>query len=280
MKNYGVDHYFKLKANRDKLDIAMINKYGVANTSHCPEHNLRKSNTLKNNALTKNSKYQSWLHKIQKKWENKSQSDLDGIRDMRDNTMQSKYGDINYNIHQMQNTLYETYGVSNASQIAWVAKKISKTWASKTIHDLELINDKRTKTMFINHGYRHIMYNPEMKQHIINRGIKTKQSRGSILLDGQISDYQLYRRRVYHYTNISLQLKYNKEQLDTRGLCGVDGAMQLDHKYSIKQGFVDNIPPYIIGSYHNLDLISWEENSLKRDGCTITIDALIHNGSK
>lgn len=41
----------------------------------------------------------------------------------------------------------------------------------------------------------------------------------------------------------------------------------LDHIYSIQQGFRESIPPYIIGHYTNLRIISLSENSIKGMRC-------------
>ena len=45
----------------------------------------------------------------------------------------------------------------------------------------------------------------------------------------------------------------------------------------IKQGFLNNIPAYIIGSEINLQIISWEENDKKKDKCSIELDDLFYN---
>ncbi|QOQ37538.1 putative head morphogenesis protein [Escherichia phage vB_EcoM_WL-3] len=46
-------------------------------------------------------------------------------------------------------------------------------------------------------------------------------------------------------------------------MCGVEGAYQLDHKVSIKYGFDNLIPPEIIASVKNLEIITWESNREK-----------------
>jgi len=69
---------------------------------------------------------------------------------------------------------------------------------------------------------------------------------------------------VYSITrkqNLSLLENYEKP----RGLCGIDGAYQLDHIISIKQGFAKNIDPKIIGSISNLQFIPWQHNRNKSD---------------
>jgi len=85
--------------------------------------------------------------------------------------------------------------------------------------------------------------------------------------------YIKYRNEVYKVTkkqNISVLPNSNK-----RGLCGIDGAYQLDHKYSILEGFKNGIDPKIIGNIVNLELIPWEENLKKRDKCSINLEKLL-----
>jgi hypothetical protein len=51
----------------------------------------------------------------------------------------------------------------------------------------------------------------------------------------------------------------------------------LDHVYSIQQGFRDNIPPYIIGHWTNLTVISLSENSIKGMACSKTQEKLFED---
>jgi hypothetical protein len=51
----------------------------------------------------------------------------------------------------------------------------------------------------------------------------------------------------------------------------------LDHIYSIQQGFRDSIPPYIIGHYTNLRVISLSENGIKGMRCDKTKQELFED---
>jgi len=61
---------------------------------------------------------------------------------------------------------------------------------------------------------------------------------------------------------------------DKRGLCGVEGAYNLDHKFSVFEGFKQGIEPEIIGNIVNLEFIPWEENLNKGVKCSITENEL------
>jgi hypothetical protein len=80
--------------------------------------------------------------------------------------------------------------------------------------------------------------------------------------------YKEYMSKVKSYERdcvLNLIDNYNSE---LRGLCGVDGAYQLDHIVSIKYGFINNIDPYIIGHYCNLQFIPWQDNRSKSSSST------------
>ena len=63
---------------------------------------------------------------------------------------------------------------------------------------------------------------------------------------------------------------------DKRGVSGVEGNYHLDHKYSILEGYKNNISPEVIGNIKNLKFIPWEENIKKRTKNSITINELIN----
>jgi hypothetical protein len=48
-----------------------------------------------------------------------------------------------------------------------------------------------------------------------------------------------------------------------RTRCGQKDGFQLDHKISIKKGFMFGINPKIIGSLDNLQMLTWQENRAK-----------------
>ena len=80
--------------------------------------------------------------------------------------------------------------------------------------------------------------------------------------ESTLSDKHLYKKEVLRITkqqDISILENYDK----LRGACGVEGAHQLDHIYSIHKGFTNGVSPSVIGSIDNLQIIPWEENRKK-----------------
>ena len=84
--------------------------------------------------------------------------------------------------------------------------------------------------------------------------------------------FYLYNQQVWRYTRQSRpELLQN---YDKRGFITEEEAHHLDHRYSIFQGFIDDVCPSIIGSIHNLEFIPARENISKGTNCSITLEEL------
>lgn len=77
------------------------------------------------------------------------------------------------------------------------------------------------------------------------------------------SEYAAYASKVRAVTYACKEEWMKLENSDKLGLCGVEGAYQLDHKVSVAYGFYNHIPAEIIGQLDNLEIITWEENRSK-----------------
>lgn len=76
-----------------------------------------------------------------------------------------------------------------------------------------------------------------------------------------LPEWKAYKIDVWRLTN--QQPLHLLENYDKRGVNGQDGAYTLDHKVSIKRGFIENIPPDTIAHIDNLQMLPWEENITK-----------------
>lgn len=90
-----------------------------------------------------------------------------------------------------------------------------------------------------------------------------------------LPDREMYYELVWTVTNKQLHYfgidKFGDKWWERRGI--VDH--HIDHMYSIKRGFENNVPPYIIGSIHNLDLIPYKENVRKQCNCSKSINEVL-----
>lgn len=86
------------------------------------------------------------------------------------------------------------------------------------------------------------------------------------------SEFKQYYKLVWYFTNINLNLV---ENIEKRSI-----YYHLDHKYSIKKGFLENISPEIIGSSINLEIISFSDNCSKGAKCSISKEDLLSSFEK
>lgn len=89
----------------------------------------------------------------------------------------------------------------------------------------------------------------------------------------QLTEYQKYLRKVNVETGHSLK-KYGY-RIKNLHLRGAKYDYQLDHKYSIKSGFLYNIDPKIIGHWKNLEIITSKNNHIKSRNNSIKIQQLV-----
>jgi len=146
-------------------------------------------------------------------------------------------------------------------------------------HDEKFIK-MASDTYYIRTGFHNAAHNPEEIRKALKTRRKTNIERGIWISDELLSSFNLYYKRVWYYTNESAKLKYTEFELSQRCLCGVSGGLQLDHKFSIRCGFDNNILPNIIGSQYNIELIPWEENISKGISCSISKEELFENFNK
>jgi hypothetical protein len=89
-----------------------------------------------------------------------------------------------------------------------------------------------------------------------------------------LSRYLKYRKNVELYTSRSV--RNYKDKIKNVNLRGRKNGFELDHKYSVKQGFLDNVNPKIVGHYKNLEVISKLENNKKYRSCSINLEDLLN----
>lgn len=89
------------------------------------------------------------------------------------------------------------------------------------------------------------------------------------------TEYREYCRLVRIVSERNASEMFEKHLLESRGVNGVAGALQLDHLFQIRNGFLLDVPPEIIGCKKNLRLISWEENIRKSSKNHIELHELL-----
>lgn len=94
---------------------------------------------------------------------------------------------------------------------------------------------------------------------------------GNWIEESEVDDFKKYKSLVTKYTNKSLLFYGNL--VENLELCSRE--FHLDHKYSIKMGFLNDIDPKIIGSIVNIEVLPAKINSSKRMNCSISKTQLL-----
>lgn len=85
-----------------------------------------------------------------------------------------------------------------------------------------------------------------------------------------ITEFENYRWVVWNLTERTY--KEYKHLVDPDGKRSPD--YHLDHKFSVIRGFQTQVPPEIIASVHNLEILTSKQNSSKSGKCSINIETL------
>lgn len=149
--------------------------------------------------------------------------------------------------------LFENSGITNVFQLDSVKKKSKETLIKK-------------------YGVSHNMFVPEL---IVQRRINGEKN-GLFIPLNELSNFQIYKYNVLSFTIYNLRIfgetflgNYWKEQKKIN-------TDHIDHIFSIKEGFMKNIPAYIIGSIVNLRLLYCKYNISKGYKSDISIDELLY----
>lgn len=160
-------------------------------------------------------------------------------------------------------TWEERYGFEKAQEMKKIMSSkfkgriVDEEWKEK----ISKSNKGRLK------GNKNPMRNPKvvetLKETFVERGLK--------IPDDQLTDFEVYKRKVRELTELAFRKNYyGLKNSDKRG-----NGFDLDHKFSIFEGFKQHIPIYLIGSIHNLEMICSKENKSKHVKCSITVNKIL-----
>jgi len=89
------------------------------------------------------------------------------------------------------------------------------------------------------------------------------------------TDFKIYKDAVAIFTEISWHSYYDEinPNRHTRGRF----EYHVDHIFSQKEGFINSVPPYIIGHKSNLQMLYWKDNASKFTASSKTLDQLFED---
>lgn len=82
--------------------------------------------------------------------------------------------------------------------------------------------------------------------------------------------YELAMRRATSKFDLTVLENYH-----LRGQCGTEGAFNIDHRFSVYDGFKNGVLPEIVGHICNLEMKPWQSNLSKWKRSDITLDELL-----
>ena len=160
-------------------------------------------------------------------------------------------------------TWEERYGVEKTKEM-----KIS---LSEKLSNRVFTDEWKKKISKSNQGNLKGDKNPMRNKLVVEKLKTTFVARGIKIPDSELNNFELYKRKVRELTELEFRKHYhNIKNADKRG-----NGFDLDHKFSIFEGFKQNIPIHLIGSIHNLEMLSIKDNRSKFVKCTTTIDKIL-----
>jgi len=106
----------------------------------------------------------------------------------------------------------------------------------------------------------------EFKEKVLQGRIRS----GSQVHPDEVIKFKKYRSKVHHYTRKSIRDYVDIINPENKCIGIKEGMHNVDHIYSIFDGFNNNVSPKIVGSYINLQVIPWKDNLKKQRNSWIT----------
>jgi hypothetical protein len=252
LEKYGDENY----NNRDKAKKTSFDRYGVAYPLQSKEIQVKQKKTN--------------LERYSVEFVNQ----LEEHREKAQKTKLEKYGDENYNNHKKsKQTKLEKYGDENYNNRKKSSQTCLELYGSKSPLESREILDKIKETNLKRYGFENHSSNAEQQKKLseAKTGMKYED------YVSQLPEFENYKRLVTKVTNqqpIHLLENFNKN----RGKSESD--YQLDHMFSKREGFLQNIDPEIIGNICNLKFIPARENISKGKDCSISKEVLAEKYNK
>jgi hypothetical protein len=159
--------------------------------------------------------------------------------------------DVDAIINKSKITYLEKYGVDNPQKVATIKKQSVDKWK-------------------ITISQRSV----EENNKIINKYIKTRTANGNMTPRDMLSEYKKYHKLVWTITRKQELSSLPNIEKRSSDYANNEECYHLDHKYSIAQGFIDNVDAKIIGHIKNLEMIHFRKNMSKNMKCSISLEEL------
>lgn len=284
LEKYGVENVSQLESIKKKKTETVFAHYGVCDYLNS-EHN-------KHNMYDENG--------VQKAWSKEA-------KEKRKKTLLERYGTTDHfkinNGHEKANskegrekakqTLLKNHGVTSTWKLQKTKDTIKKTnlekYGETCYFKTDEFKEKLKNHNIEKYGVENYFNSEDYK--IKSKEVSLKKYNSEYYLSSELrkqreiesghwisdedrTEYELYRLNVWRITN--KQDLESLKDIDKRGRIDLNpDAYHIDHKFSIREGFEENIPPEIIGSLKNLEMIPGRKNCAKNSKCSITKEELL-----
>ena len=272
LERYGVENPQQAPSVRDKVTSTCLQRFGTKTPAESKEVQLKIQNTcLQRYGFT--SFMETAGFKAQKLQYQKSHKQQ--MNENRQKSCLSSYGYANpmrvpLFRERHKETLRRKYGKSFVFELPWVYPKIEQTCKKQYGVGCVLTLPKNQAK---SQKQRNILYRKRLQRKFLTR---------------TYSDWINYKRQVYSLSrqvfNLYFEIIFNNSSKVAQFLwnAGVrlgtkKGTLQVDHIYSVKEGFQNKVPVEVISNPYNLQLLTKEDNLRKWDnsGCSLEV---LHQG--
>lgn len=165
-------------------------------------------------------------------------------------TKKKRYGDENYNNRdKSEKTLKSNYNVTNPM---W-SEEIKQT-----------LKDTNTEKYGVD--------NPAKVPEFIDKGLETKYLNGSAIPPELKDPFEYYSYKI-RLLSETIYRDY-KDKINPHNIQRGRTTHHLDHRFSIKDGFLNNVSIDMISHWRNLEIIPQSENQQKSGKSSISLDEL------
>lgn len=175
-----------------------------------------------------------------------------------------------------ESTWKNNYGVSNPFKAEVIKEKVRQVcldrYGTENPFSSEEIKSKIKQTCLERYGVDHISKLQEVHQKQVEAQVGMSYE---FYYEVFLKKFDSYRRKVWAETK-----KQPLQELENFDKRARTNGYHLDHIYSVKQGFINDVDPKIIGNICNLRMLKCEENISKRDRCDMTLEDLLESYKK
>jgi len=292
LERYGTEYALGNAVIQQKKIDTMLAIYGVKNPAHVEEFQKRKSETNQSrygspspfgNSNVRNKSLQKNLTKFGASHAMKNEEFLKKFFENNIIRFGSRSPFGNKDVQdKIKQTNLERYGFENPLNNPDILQKKTMTmmerYGSKSPFGDVAVREKAMKTKIERYGI-HYYFNeivddsidmvfediPESKEawlsNIKEKWLENRKINPDAKLKNPFSVTRAYYKKVMFWTHF--HWRENIEQINPNNFERSYWEYHLDHIYSIRDGFVNNVPPEIVGHWSNLRLIPREENQRK-----------------